>query len=60
MKSESASAGKRVKKKIKLAIPPDAAAGNECSFYFVVKDEEGGEQRSDPLFVDRAPFKFSV
>jgi uncharacterized Zn-binding protein involved in type VI secretion len=60
VKSESASAGKKVKKKIKLEIPPDAAAGNECFFYFVVKDEQGGEQRSDPLFVDRAPFKFSV
>ena len=60
VKSESASAAKQVKKKIKLEIPPDAAGGNECHFYFVVKDSEGGEKRSDPLFVDRAPFKFSV
>ncbi|HEY4769395.1 MAG TPA: hypothetical protein VIH51_02185, partial [Myxococcales bacterium] len=60
VKSESAAAAKSVKKKIKLEIPPDAAAGNECHFYFVVKDEQGGEHRSDTLFVDRAPFKFSV
>ena len=60
VKSESASAAKQVKKKIKLEIPPDAAGGNECHFYFVVKDSEGGERKSDPLFVDRAPFKFSV
>jgi len=60
VKSESASAGKQGKKKGKLEIPPDAAGGNECYFYFVVKDSEGGERRSDPLFVDRAPFKFSV
>jgi uncharacterized Zn-binding protein involved in type VI secretion len=60
VKSESAGADKQVKKKIKLEIPSDAAGSNECFFYFVVKDEEGGERRSDPLFVDRAPFKFSV
>jgi uncharacterized Zn-binding protein involved in type VI secretion len=60
VKSESASAAKQVKKKVKLEIPPDAAGRNECYFYFVVKDSEGGERKSDPLFVDRAPFKFSV
>jgi uncharacterized Zn-binding protein involved in type VI secretion len=60
VKSESAAAAKSVKKKVKLEIPPDAAAANECHFYFVVKDEQGGEHRSDTLFVDRAPFKFSV
>jgi uncharacterized Zn-binding protein involved in type VI secretion len=60
VKSESAAAAKSVKKKVKLEIPPDAASGNECHFYFVVTDEQGGERRSDMLFVDRAPFKFSV
>jgi uncharacterized Zn-binding protein involved in type VI secretion len=60
VKSETASASKQVKKKVKLDIPPDAAAGNECHFYFVVKDDQGGERKSDPIFVDRAPFKFSV
>lgn len=60
VKSETASAADTVKKKIKLDIPPDAAGGNECHFYFVVKDEQGGEKKSDPIFVDRAPFKFSV
>src|SRR5437763_1932803 len=49
VKSESAGAAKSVKKKVKLEIPPDAAAGNECHFYFVVKDEQGGEHRSDTL-----------
>jgi uncharacterized Zn-binding protein involved in type VI secretion len=60
VKSETASAAKQVKKKVKLQIPPDSAGGNECYFYFVVKDSEGGERKSDPLFVDRAPFKFSI
>jgi len=60
VKSESAGAAKNVKKKVKLEIPPDAAGGNECHFYFVVKDDQGGERKSDTLFVDRAPFKFSV
>jgi uncharacterized Zn-binding protein involved in type VI secretion len=60
VKSESAGAAKSVKKKVKLEIPPDAAASNECHFYFVVKDEQGGERRSDTLFVDRVPFRFSV
>ena len=40
--------------------PPDTAGGNECHFYFLVKDDQGGERKSDTLFVDRAPFKFSV
>ena len=60
VKDDSASASKSVKKKVKLDIPPDAAGGNECHFYFVVKDDQGGEKKSDPIFVDRAPFKFSV
>ncbi len=60
VKSESAGAAKSVKKKVKLEIPPDAAGGNECHFYFVVKDDQGGERKSETLFVDRAPFKFSV
>ena len=58
--TESASAADSVKKKVKLDIPADAAGGNECHFYFVVKDAQGGEKKSDPIFVDRAPFKFSV
>src|SRR5713101_3236413 len=53
-------AGASVKQKVKLEIPPDAAGGNECHFYFVVKDESGASRKSEPLFVDRAPFKFSV
>ncbi len=60
VKSESAGAAKSVKKKVKLEIPPDAAGWNECHFYFLVKDEQGGERKSDTLFVDRAPFRFSV
>src|SRR5882672_10065440 len=60
VKSDSAGAAKSVKKKVKLEIPPDAAPGNECHFYFVVKDDQGGERKSDTLFVDRAPLKFSV
>jgi len=53
-------AGAAVKQKVKLEIPPDAAGGNECHFYFVVKDEAGASRKSEPLFVDRAPFKFST
>jgi uncharacterized Zn-binding protein involved in type VI secretion len=60
VKSESVSAAKNVKKKVKLEIPADAAGTNESHFYFVVKDGQGGEKKSDPIFVDRAPFKFSV
>lgn len=55
-----AQAAASVKKKVKLDIPPDAAGGNECHFYFVVKDDTGGEMKSDPIFVDRAPFRFST
>ncbi len=58
--ADSASAAKAVRRKVKLQIPPSAAARNECHFYFVVKDERGGERRSDTLFVDRLPFRFSV
>ena len=49
-----------MRQKVKLDIPPDAAGGNECHFYFVVKDDSGGERKSEPLFVDRAPFRFST
>jgi len=49
-----------VKQKVKLEIPSDAAGGNECHFYFVVKDDAGASRKSEPLFVDRGPFKFSV
>jgi len=58
--SDSASAADSVKKKVTLQIPPDSAGGNECHFYFVVKDASGGERKSAPIFVDRAPFRFSV
>jgi uncharacterized Zn-binding protein involved in type VI secretion len=53
-------AGASVKQKVKLEIPPDAAGSNESLFYFVVKDESGGSRKSDALFVDRGPFKFSI
>ncbi|HKC58492.1 MAG TPA: PAAR domain-containing protein [Myxococcales bacterium] len=53
-------AGANVKQKVKLEIPADAAGSNECHFYFVVKDESGGSRKSDALFVDRGPFKFSI
>ena len=55
-----AQASASVKKKVKLEIPADAAGGNECHFYFVVKDDKGGEVKSQPIFVDRAPFRFST
>ncbi len=60
VKSDTASAAKKVQHKIKLDIPQDAAGTNESHFYFVVKDGDGGERKSDPIFIDRAPFKFSV
>ena len=56
----SASAAASVKQKVKLDIPPDAAGGNECHFYAVVKDDKGGEKKSPPIFVDRSPFRFST
>jgi uncharacterized Zn-binding protein involved in type VI secretion len=43
----------------KIDIPTDAAGTNESHFYFIVKDEKGGEKKSEPMFIDRAPFKFS-
>jgi uncharacterized Zn-binding protein involved in type VI secretion len=55
-----AQASASVKKKVKLDIPPDAAGGNECHFYFVVKDDHGGQVRSETIFVDRTPFRFST
>jgi uncharacterized protein YdhG (YjbR/CyaY superfamily) len=60
VKTETASAAPSVKKKVKLDIPPAAAAKNECLFYFVVKDAKRGELKSEVLFVDRTPLKFSV
>ena len=53
-------AGDEAKKKVKLEIPGDAAPQNECFFYYVVKDEQGGEKKSPMLYVDRAPFRFST
>jgi hypothetical protein len=55
-----AQAAASVKKKVKLEIPPDAAGANECYFYFVVKDEQGNERKSEPLFVDRGKVRFST
>ncbi len=49
-----------VKEKVKLEIPPEAGAVNECKFYFEVKDEAGGERRSGALFLVRVPFRFST
>jgi hypothetical protein len=60
VKSESAAAAKTVKKRVRLEIPPDAVGSNECRCYFLVKDEQGGERRSDTLFVDCAPSRFSL
>ena len=60
VKKIDAQAAANVKQKVKLDIPADAAGGNECHFYFVVKDDHGGERKSEPLFVDRAPFRFST
>jgi uncharacterized Zn-binding protein involved in type VI secretion len=58
--SDSASAADSIKKKITLSIPAASANSGENFFYYIVKDSTGGEKKSDPLFVDRAPFKFSV
>ena len=55
-----AQAGDSVKQKVKLDIPGDAAPKNECFFYYVVKDDKGGEKKSPMLYVDRAPFRFST
>ena len=55
-----AAAGDTVKQKVKLDIPADAAENHECFFYYVVKDEQGGEKKSPMLYVDRAPFRFST
>ncbi|HTO97950.1 MAG TPA: PAAR domain-containing protein [Myxococcales bacterium] len=60
VKSDSAGAAKSVRKKVKLEIPPEAAPANECHFYFLVKGDQGPERRSDTLFVDRTPFRFSI
>ena len=53
-------AGDSVKQKVKLDIPADAAPNHECFFYYVVKDDQGGEKKSPMLYVDRAPFRFST
>jgi uncharacterized Zn-binding protein involved in type VI secretion len=53
-------AGDEVKEKVKLDIPGDAAPSHECFFYYVVKDEQGGEKKSPMIYVDRAPFRFST
>jgi uncharacterized Zn-binding protein involved in type VI secretion len=58
-KLPDATAAATVKVTYKVEIPPDAAGTNECHFYFIVKDESGGQKKSEPIFVDRAPFKFS-
>jgi uncharacterized Zn-binding protein involved in type VI secretion len=58
--SDSVSAADSIKKKITLSIPQGAANQGENFFYYIVKDSTGGEKKSEPLFVDRAPFKFSV
>lgn len=55
-----ASASASLKKKVKLDVPADAASTNESHFYFVVKDDQGGEMKSEAVFVDRAPFRFST
>ena len=55
-----AQAGDDVKQKVKLDIPGDSAPGNECFFYYVVKDDQGGEKKSPAIYVDRAPFRFST
>ncbi len=55
-----AQAGDSVKQKVKLDIPADAAPKGECFFYYVVKDDQGGEKKSPSLYVDRAPFRFST
>ncbi len=59
VKKLDAQAAASVKQTYKIDIPADAAGSNESHFYFIVKDEKGGEKKSDPLFVDRAPFRFS-
>ncbi len=56
----AAGASATVKQKVKLDIPADAASTNECHFFFVVQDDQGGELKSEPIFVDRAPFRFST
>jgi len=59
VKKLTATAAASVKQTYKIDISSDAAGSNESHFYYIVKDEKGGEKKSDPLFVDRAPFKFS-
>jgi uncharacterized Zn-binding protein involved in type VI secretion len=54
------SAAQTVKPKWKVEIPAGAAGTNQVEFQFLVKDAHGGQSRSDTLFVDRIPFRFSV
>jgi uncharacterized Zn-binding protein involved in type VI secretion len=53
-------ASANLKQKVKLEIAADAAPANECHFYFVVRDESGGERKSEAIFVDRGPLRFST
>lgn len=60
VQSMQESAAQSVKPKWKVEIPAGAAGANQVEFQFVVKDAHGGQVTSDTLFVDRAPFRFSV
>ena len=53
-------AAKLVKKKVKVTVPRGAGSGNGCYFHFLVKDQQGGEKRSDSLFVERPGYRFSA
>jgi uncharacterized Zn-binding protein involved in type VI secretion len=58
-KLPDAQAAASVKVTYKIDIPPDSAGTNESHFYFIVTDDKGGTKKSDPIFIDRSPFKFS-
>jgi uncharacterized Zn-binding protein involved in type VI secretion len=60
VKSLQASAAASVKQKWKAEIPPEARGRNEVGFEFVVKDAQGVEVTSDPLFVELPRFRFSI
>jgi uncharacterized Zn-binding protein involved in type VI secretion len=53
-------AAQHIKAKWKVAIPPNAAKRNQVDFCFVVKDAQGVETTSDPLFVQRTVFQAQV
>ncbi len=59
-KLPDAAAASQVSVSYKIDIPPDAAGTNECHFYFIVKDDNGGQKKSEPIFVDRTPLTFSA